>query len=129
MRNEGVAEIARQLGCSKAYVSMVMSGKRRPSKSVALKLRGLGISVESSGMVNSVNFQSRFNNPKSCLSASSSTSPSAANVIFYHFDRCPALLSQLWPSHSSVPSHTGPHHCHAQDDSCHATATSQRIRL
>jgi transcriptional regulator with XRE-family HTH domain len=41
MRNEGVAEIARQLGCSKAYVSMVMSGKKKPSKRVANKLRKL----------------------------------------------------------------------------------------
>ena len=39
MRNEGVAEIAKQLGCSKAYVSMVMSGKKKPSKRMAAMLK------------------------------------------------------------------------------------------
>ena len=38
MRNEGVADIARQLGCSQAYVSMVMSGKKKPSKRLAILL-------------------------------------------------------------------------------------------
>ena len=39
MRNEGVADMARALGCSKAYVSMVLSGKKKPSKRMAAMLK------------------------------------------------------------------------------------------
>ena len=41
MRNRGVAEIAREMGCSKAYVSMVMSGRKKPSERLAAKLAEL----------------------------------------------------------------------------------------
>ena len=41
MRNEGVAEIAKRLGCSRAYVSMVMSGKKKPSRRIAQELEKL----------------------------------------------------------------------------------------
>ena len=38
-------DIARNLGVSRAYVSMVMSGKKRPSKRMARKLKQVNKSV------------------------------------------------------------------------------------
>ena len=38
MRNEGVAELAKHLGCSKAYASMVLNGKKKPSRRMAQRL-------------------------------------------------------------------------------------------
>jgi len=39
-------ELAQRLGVSKAYISMVLSGKKKPSKQVAAKLRRLGVNLE-----------------------------------------------------------------------------------
>jgi len=38
-------ELAQQLGVSKAYISMVLSGKKKPSKRVAERLREVNFSV------------------------------------------------------------------------------------
>ncbi|MFC2017573.1 helix-turn-helix domain-containing protein [Chloroflexota bacterium] len=48
-------ELAKQLGVSKAYISMVMSGKKKPSKRVTSSLNRLGVNHET------VNFEA--NNP------------------------------------------------------------------
>ena len=58
------AEIARQLGVSRAYVTMICNGKRKASDDVILKIKGL-----------SVNKRLRNYSPKSCSSANSDTSP------------------------------------------------------
>ncbi len=57
-------ELARQLGVSRAYITMITNGKRKPSEDIVNKLNGLG-----------VNKQLQISNPKSCSSASSDTSP------------------------------------------------------
>jgi len=49
-------ELANRLGVSKAYISMIISGKKKPSKKVATRLRRIGIEVNSE-----VNFEA--NNP------------------------------------------------------------------
>ncbi len=41
------AEIARQLGVSKAYISMIMGGKKKPSQDMMRKLHQLGVNLES----------------------------------------------------------------------------------
>ena len=43
-------ELARRLGVSKAYISMVMSGKKKPSERISLGLTRLKVNLE---MVNS----------------------------------------------------------------------------
>jgi len=40
-------EIAKELGVSKAYISMVMRGKKKASKQIAARLRRIGIEVNS----------------------------------------------------------------------------------
>ena len=39
--------IAKQLGVSKAYISMVMRGKKKPSKQMATQLKRMDIAVNS----------------------------------------------------------------------------------
>ena len=39
-------ELAQILGVSKSYISMVMSGKKKPSKSILSKLKMLGVNLE-----------------------------------------------------------------------------------
>ena len=39
-------ELAKQLGVSKAYMSMIMSGKKKPSKNVSLQLKRLEVNFE-----------------------------------------------------------------------------------
>ena len=39
-------EIAKELGVSKAYISMVMSGRKKPSHRVAEELTKLGVNFE-----------------------------------------------------------------------------------
>jgi transcriptional regulator with XRE-family HTH domain len=39
------SELAKQLGVSKSYVSMLMSGQRKPSKRVAEKLKQVNLTV------------------------------------------------------------------------------------
>ena len=65
------AELARDLGVSRAYVSMILSGKKKPSKRVAEKLR----------LVNTEGYaEANLADPKSCSSASSDTSPSSKST-------------------------------------------------
>ena len=40
-------ELAQRLGVSKAYISMVLGGKKKPSKQVATRLKRMGIEVNS----------------------------------------------------------------------------------
>ncbi len=47
-------DLAKQLGVSKAYVSMVLSGKKKPSKQIATRLKRMGIEVNSQ-----VNFEAK----------------------------------------------------------------------
>lgn len=39
-------ELAKQVGVSRAYISMVMSGKKKPGKDVVNKLSRLGVNLE-----------------------------------------------------------------------------------
>jgi transcriptional regulator with XRE-family HTH domain len=39
-------ELAQRLGVSKAYVSMVMSGKKKPSERIVSRLGRLGVNLE-----------------------------------------------------------------------------------
>lgn len=47
MRNEGVVQLAKELGCSKSYVSKIMSGKKKPSKKMAALLQEVNSRVDS----------------------------------------------------------------------------------
>ncbi len=38
-------ELSKRLGVSKAYVSMVLSGKKKPSKQIATRLKRMGVEV------------------------------------------------------------------------------------
>jgi transcriptional regulator with XRE-family HTH domain len=38
-------ELANRLGVSKAYISMVLSGKKKPSRLIAMRLERMGIEV------------------------------------------------------------------------------------
>ena len=42
----GLTQTARVLGCSRAHLSYVLHGKRKPSESLARKLRRMGLKVE-----------------------------------------------------------------------------------
>ena len=63
-------ELARQLGVSRAYITMIANGKRKPSQDIVNKLNSL----------NNVNAQLQKFNPKSCPSANSGTPPFRAGV-------------------------------------------------
>jgi transcriptional regulator with XRE-family HTH domain len=64
------AEIARQLGVSRAYVTMLCNGKKKASDDLILKIKGLA-----------VNKHFHNSNPKSCSSANSDTSPIGNHLI------------------------------------------------
>ncbi len=44
-QNTGItkAELARQLGVARAYITMIANGKRKPSQDIVNKLQGLGV--------------------------------------------------------------------------------------
>ena len=42
----GLTEAARRLGCSRAHLSYVLHGQRRPSEKLARGLKRMGIEVE-----------------------------------------------------------------------------------
>jgi len=44
-QNTGItkAELARQLGVSRAYITMIANGKRKPSQDIVNRLQGLGV--------------------------------------------------------------------------------------
>ena len=42
----GLTQAARALGCSRAHLSYVLHGKRKPSESLARKLKRMGVEVE-----------------------------------------------------------------------------------
>ncbi|MCJ7792239.1 MAG: helix-turn-helix transcriptional regulator [Dehalococcoidia bacterium] len=44
-QNTGItkAELARQLGVSRAYITMIANGTRKPSQDIVNKLQGLGV--------------------------------------------------------------------------------------
>ena len=48
-------ELAQQLGVSKAYISMILSGKKKPSKHIEEGLNKLGVNQKT------VNFEARKN--------------------------------------------------------------------
>ena len=42
----GLTQAARLLGCSRAHLSYVLHGQRKPSESLARKLKGMGVDLE-----------------------------------------------------------------------------------
>ena len=42
----GLTQAARALGCSRAHLSYVLHGKRKPSESLSRKLKRMGVDVE-----------------------------------------------------------------------------------
>ena len=86
------AQLARQLGVSRTYITILAKGKRQPSQHLVNKLRELALTaelpLELQHMVGKGGFEPprlAAHDPKSCSSASSDTSPL----------RCPAPLSQI----------------------------------
>jgi transcriptional regulator with XRE-family HTH domain len=79
------ATLARQLGVSRTYVTLLIQGKRRPSQQLANKLQQLQLTVEipveyalTNALVGKRGLEPRrlsAHDPKSCLSANSSTPP------------------------------------------------------
>ena len=43
------AELARQLGVSRAYITMIANGKRKPSREVVNKLDSIGVNISGLG--------------------------------------------------------------------------------
>ena len=41
----GLTQAARQLGCSRAHLSYVLHGQRKPSEALARKLKRMGVEV------------------------------------------------------------------------------------
>ncbi|MFC2027181.1 helix-turn-helix domain-containing protein [Chloroflexota bacterium] len=62
-------ELAQSLGVSKPYISMVLSGKKKPSQRIVEDFRKLGINLVQG------NFDRKRADPKSCSSANSDTPP------------------------------------------------------
>ena len=58
------SEIAKELGVSRAYVTMISNGNRPLTNKLDRKLKRIGVNLEGQTI-----------NPKSCLSANSSTPP------------------------------------------------------
>ena len=78
------AELARQLGVSRTYITLLAQGKRAPSQQLANKLKELMLTVELPGefafmhMVGKRGLEPRClaaHDPKSCSSANSDTPP------------------------------------------------------
>ena len=68
------AELARELGVSRAYITMLEQGKRKPSRKLTRKLNKLTIPLPDSY-------------PKSCSSANSDTPPNRKSARFYCKDK------------------------------------------
>ena len=51
MKKLNQAQIAKELGVSKAYISMVMSGKKKPSARVTQELTRLGVNFEANSSI------------------------------------------------------------------------------
>ena len=84
------AELARKLGVSRTYVTLLTQGKRRPSQQLANKLKELMLTHDiplrlSDGQVGKRGLEPRrlsAHDPKSCPSASSGTPPDS--IIISH---------------------------------------------
>ncbi len=83
------AELARQLGVSRTYITLLIRGKRTPSQLIANKLKQLTLTTyipehESlTCMVGKAGLEParpKAHDPKSCPSASSGTSPQAVII-------------------------------------------------
>ncbi len=113
------AELARQLGVSRTYVTLLTQGKRQPSQHLANKIRRLQLTAElpvEFGLTNALVGKGGFepprlaaHDPKSCLSANSSTPPSVSRISectisFYYFCLKPQPCSP-WESskHTQTP--------------------------
>ena len=51
MKKLNQTQVARELGVSKAYISMVMSGKKKPSGRVEEELTRLGVNFEADSSI------------------------------------------------------------------------------
>ncbi len=79
------AELARQLGVSRTYVTLLIQGKRQPSQQLANKIKQLQLTVElpvefrlTNALVGKRGLEPRrlaAHDPKSCSSANSDTPP------------------------------------------------------
>ena len=79
------AELARQLGVSRTYVTLLVQGKRQPSQQLANKIKQLQLTAElpvesrlTNALVGKRGLEPRClsaHDPKSCSSASSDTPP------------------------------------------------------
>ena len=78
-------ELAQQLGVSKAYISMVMSGKKKPGKYIAEGLNRLGVNHET------VNFEAK----KSILSHARLPVPTLPRKALLHPIRLHFHYSQV----------------------------------
>ena len=85
------AELARQLGVSRTYVTLLMQGRRQPGWQLANKINELRLTAEfehvlslSHALVGKRGLEPRClaaHDPKSCSSASSDTPPDAQPIL------------------------------------------------
>ena len=90
------AELARRLGVSRTYVTLLLQGKRTPSQLVANKLQQLMLTYDIPDGLADVLERAvvgkgglepprlSTHDPKSCSSANSDTPPRSYNLLFYH---------------------------------------------
>jgi len=102
MKQESITKsaIAKELGVSRAYITMLCNGKRKASDDLILKIKGL-----------TVNKKLRTSVPKSCSSANSDTSPYPETLTILPLCLIPGLglnrFVSLARSQSSVSLQTG----------------------
>jgi transcriptional regulator with XRE-family HTH domain len=78
-----IAELARQLGVSRTYITLLCNGRRKPSQQIVNKLNQMMFTPEGTGqllhtLVGKGGFEPprlSAHDPKSCSSASSDTPP------------------------------------------------------
>ena len=90
------AELARQLGISRTYVTLLIQGKRNPSQLIANKLKLLTLTMHipdqehlmcSVGKAGLEPARPKAHDPKSCPSANSGTSPQLYSIADAGTDR------------------------------------------
>ena len=98
------AELARQLGVSRTYITLLTQGKRQPSQQLANKIRQLQLTAElpvefrlTNALVGKRGLEPRrlaAHDPKSCSSASSDTPPDIKS--FNILAHCLTFCLPLW---------------------------------
>ena len=106
------AELAREIGVSRAYVTMLANGKRKPSQEVVNKLHSLGVNISDMN----ADFKSVAGHL--VVSRVGSTPIRSRHNIAYHFAYHFSYPLTIWAFHSSYPAIRSHQNYHLLSSQC-----------